>query len=297
MKILVACTRIDEIAGSELYHYELCKELSTQGHDVTLCTYLPVDSPNASTKQYSIVPTLLEKGVQIVHIGQLTGNEVFDIGVVSQPHVTQAICNILPNLNKVSIIHSPYRSEEVVVHSSIKHYIAVDVFVYRYLKTVLKIPPKQLSLIYNAVDPTKFNTDGRISLERTTGLYVGGWNDPLRNVMFNHIVQECIKNDWDLFVVGSTQRGGGYPPNIKFFDGIYNIELFTKAANFTVGLGGRTLIEGWMSGIPGYIYKVNPAGDILEVTLKYPPKVSRFYNYNIVKEHIKLYTAINENTL
>ena len=162
---------------------------------------------------------------------------------------------------------------------------------------MLKIPPKQLSLINNAVDPTKFNTDGRISLERTTGLYVGGWNDPLRNVMFNHIVQECIKNDWDLFAVGNTQRGKGFSPNIKFFDGIYNVELFTKAADFTVGLGGRTLIEGWMCGIPGYVYKVNPAGEILEITLRYPPKVSRFHNYNIIKQHIKLYTSIGENTL
>jgi hypothetical protein len=297
MKILVACTRIDEIGGSELYHYELCKELSTQGHDVTLCTYLPVDSPDASTRQYSTVPTLLKKGIEILHLGQLTGSEVFDIGIVSQPHVTQALCNVLPKLNKVSIIHSPYRSEEVVEHPSIKHYIAVDVFIYRHLKNILNIPSKKISLIFNPVDPTKFNTDVRVTLERITGLYVGHWNDPLRNNMFNHIVQECINNDWDLFVVGGTQRVKGYPPNIKFFDGIYNVELFTKAANFTVGLGGRTLIEGWMSGIPGYIYEVNPAGEILEITLKYPPKVSRFYSCNVVKEHIKLYTTISENSL
>jgi hypothetical protein len=297
MKILLACHRIDEIAGSELYHYELCKELVTYGHQVTLATFIPIESPSASTKKYSLVPSLLEKGVSTVSIDKLTGEEVFDIAAVSQPHVTQMICNIYTDLPKVSIIHSPYRSEEVIGHPSIKHYIAVDVFVYRHLRDIIKIPTKILSLIYNGVDPKKFNTEGRSTLERVTGLYVGGWDDPLRNRMFNHIVQECVTNDWDLYVVGSRQRGVNYPANIKFFDGIYNIELFTKAANFTVGLGGRTLIEGWMCGIPGYIYKVSPDGDILEITLKYPPKISRFFNYNIAKQHINLYTNIIENNL
>lgn len=297
MKILVACHRVDEIAGSELYHYELCKELVTLGHQVTLVTSLPVDSPIASTKQYALVPSLLEKGVEIVSIGKLVGEEVFDIAVVSQPHVTQAICKIYQELPKVSIIHSPYRSEEVVQHSSIKHYIAVDVFVYKHLRDIIKIPVEVLSLIYNGVNPDKFNIQGRTTLERVTGLYVGGWNDPLRNNMFNHIVQECVSNDWDLYVVGSTQRSLSYPANIKFFDGIYNIEIFTKAANFTVGLGGRTLIEGWMCGIPGYVYKVSPAGAILDISLRYPPRTSRFFSSNIANQHIKLYTNILENNL
>jgi hypothetical protein len=297
MKILVACHRVDEIAGSELYHYELCKELATSGHQVTLATFLPIDSPIASTKQYPLVPSLLEKGVEIVSIDKLTGKEVFDIAVVSQPHVTQAVCSIYQELPKVNVIHSPYRSEEVTQHSSIRHYIAVDVFVYKHLRDVIQIPIKKLSLIFNGVDPSKFNTQGRTPLERLTGLYVGGWNDPLRNNMFNHIVQECISNDWDLYVVGSTQRSANYPANIKFFDGIYNIELFTKAANFTVGLGGRTLIEGWMCGIPGYVYEVSPAGDILGIALRYPPKTSRFFSSNIANQHIKLYTSILENNL
>jgi hypothetical protein len=297
MKILVGCHRVDEIAGSELYHYELCRELAIQGHKINLCTQIPVDSPIASTKQYPLVTNLLEKGIVIRDIKELKPNEEFDIAVISQPHVTQYLCNVYKDLPKVSIIHSPYRSEEIIKHPSIKHYIAVDMFVYKHLKNVIKLPSSNISLIFNGVDPSKFNKNNRGKLERTTGLYIGGWNDPLRNKMFNHIVKECNKNDWDLYVVGGRVRGVGYPPNIKFFDGIYNTEIFTKVVDFTVGLGGRTLIEGWMCGIPGYIYKVTPSGEIVEVTIKYPPKTSRFHIQNIVKQHIKLYTNILENNL
>ncbi len=298
MKILVACHRIDEIAGSELYHYELCKELVKQGQQVTLATYIPIDSEHSSAKSYPLVTNLVEQGVRIIPLQQLAVELVdYDLAVVSQPHVTEHVCKVFPTLNKVSIIHSPYRSETLVHHPSIKHYVAVDVFVYRFLRDVVNLPKNTFSLIFNGVDPNKFNRKQRCGLERTTGLYVGGWNDPLRAQMFNHITQQCVENDWDLFVLGGTTRGGRYPSNIKFFDGIYNVELFMKAADFTVGLGGRTLIEGWMCGIPGYVYKVTPEGAILEITLKYPPKVERFYIENTVNKHLTLYKTIYENNI
>lgn len=298
MKLLIACHRIDEIAGSELYHYELCRELVRQGQQVTLATYIPIGSAAASTSSYKLVPNLIEVGVKIISLQELKlQTDTYDLAVVSQPHVTDFVCNVLPMLNKISIIHSPYRSETVVHHPSIKQYVAVDVFVYQFLKNTVKLPRDMVSLIFNGIDSTKFNIKEKHSLERTTGLYVGGWNDPLRTQMFNHIVQESVQNDWDLFVVGGTTRADGYPSNIKFFDGIYNIEIFMKAVDFTVGLGGRTLIEGWMCNIPGYVYKVTPEGTILDISLKYPPKTGRFHIQNITKQHIKLYKDLSENNL
>lgn len=288
MKILVACHGITHPAGSELYHFELCRELSYHVSDLTLAVYNNFES-NPHSKYYPMIPLLQQSGVKLIHIKNLQPEESYDLIIASQPHINQFLCDLYPNTPKISIIHSPYRSEEPIFHDSIKHYIAVDVFILQFLKNQIKIPTKNISLIFNGIDFSKFNKNHKYKLERTTGVFIGGWNDPLRSKMFNHICDHCIKNDWDLFVVGTPHADQSKPPNIKFFSGIYNTEIFTKCADFTVGLGGRTTIEGWAFGIPSYIYKINSLGDILDIQLKYPPKMERFDIKNITQQHLNLY--------
>jgi len=298
MKILIACHSLIYPAGSELYHFELSKTLSDHIKDLTLFVFNDFSLSSTDSKYYPLIDTLLKKGVKIITHKELNPNENYDLIISSQPHVTKLMCDVYPKINKINIIHSPYRSEEPIFHDSIKHYIAVDVFVLKYLKNEIKIPFNKISLIFNGVDFNKFNKENKIKLERTTGILIGGWNDPLRNKMYNHICEHCINNNWDLFVVGTPYPDPSKPQNIKFFSGIYNTEIFTSAADFTVGLGGRTTIEGWAFGIPSYIYKVNPLGDILDIQLKYPPKIDRFNVKNIASQHIKLYKKIvSENNI
>lgn len=292
MKLLIACHSMIYPAGSELYHFELCKELSKHIPDITLATYNDFSLTNTDSKYYSLINTLNKCGVKLVQLQNLPPQENFDLIIASQPHVNQYLCNLYPKIDKISIIHSPYRAEEPIFHKSIKHYIAVDVFVFKYLKNELKIPTNKIELIFNGIDFDKFNIKNKLKLERTTGVLIGGWNDPLRNQMFNHICEYCTINDWDLFVIGTPYPDSSKSPNVKFFTGIYNTEIFTSVADFTVGLGGRTTIEGWAFGIPSYIYKVNPSGDILDIQIKYPPKMERFNIKYVVQQHLKLYKQI-----
>lgn len=297
MKILIGCHSIIYPAGSELYHFELCKELSKHIPNITLATQNDF-SHNTDSKYYSLVPQLKNSGVNLVKIDELSPEEKYDLIIASQPSVNQLLCSLYPSTPKISIIHSPYRSEDPIFHESIKHYIAVDVFILKYLKNEVKIPINDISLIFNGIDFNKFNIQYKRKLERTTGVFIGGWDDPLRNKMFNHICSYCIQNDWDLFVIGSPYPDLSKPNNIKFFPGIYNTEIFTSTADFTVGLGGRTTIEGWAFNVPSYIYSVNTSGDILDINLKYPPKMDRFNIENVAKQHLNLYTKIiNENNI
>jgi hypothetical protein len=291
MKILIACHSIIYPAGSELYHFELCKELSKHIPDLTLVTQNPFDDTTDS-KYYSIVSTLKETGIKLIQLNNLNPDEKYDLIIASQPHINKFVCDFYPSTPKISIIHSPYRSEEPIFHESIKHYIAVDVFILNFLKNDMNIPVKDISLIFNGIDFSKFNIKNKSKIERITGVFIGGWNDPLRNKMFNHICEQCTQNDWDLFVIGTPFPDQSKNPNIKFFSGIYNTEIFTSIADFTVGLGGRTTIEGWAFGIPSYIYKINPSGDILDIQLKYPPKMERFNIQNIAQQHLDLYKKI-----
>jgi len=295
MKILLSCHSLIHPAGSELYHFELGKILSDYIKDLTLFTFNDFSPLSTDSKYYPLIDTLLKKGVKLITSKELDPNEKYDLIISSQPYVTQLMCDVYPNINKINIIHSPYRSEEPIYHVSIKHYIAVDVFVLKYLKNELKIPSNKISLIFNGINFDKFNKNNKIKLERTTGILIGGWNDPLRNKMYNHICEYCIKNNWDLFVVGNSYPDISKPKNIKFFSGIYNTEIFTSAADFTVGLGGRTTIEGWAFGIPSYIYKVNSLGDIIDIQLKYSPKMDRFDIKNVGLQHIELYKKIINN--
>lgn len=298
MNLLIACHSIVHTAGSELYHFELCRELSKHIPNITLATQFDFSTETTYSKYYSLVNQLIKCGVKLTTLDKLSPNEKFDLIVASQPFVNNFLCSLYPTTPKISIIHSPYRSEDPIYHESIKHYIAVDVFILKYLKNEVGIPVNKIDLIFNGIDFDKFNIKHKRSLERTTGVFIGGWDDPLRNKMFNHISEFCNQNDWDLFVIGSPYPDNTKSPNIKFFTGIYNTEIFTSAADFTVGLGGRTTIEGWRFGIPSYIYTVNKHGDIMDVNLKYPPKMERFDIKNVAEQHIKLYKQIiNENNI
>jgi hypothetical protein len=297
MKILIACHGIVYPAGSELYHFELCKELSYHIPNLTLAVLNDFEL-NPHSKLFPMVQILKEHGVKLIQLKDIDPNEKYDLIIASQPYVNNFLCELFPLIPKISIIHSPYRSEEPIFHDSIKHYIAVDVFILQFLKNQIKIPIKDISLIFNGIDFNKFNKNYKYKLERTTGVFIGGWNDPLRNRMFNHICDYCIENDWDLYVIGTPFPDQSKPSNIKFFTGIYNTEIFTRCADFTVGLGGRTTIEGWAFDVPSYIYKTNPTGDILDIQLKYPPKMERFNIKYVAQQHLKLYKKIlNESNI
>jgi hypothetical protein len=277
---------MNDVGGSELYHYELLMGLSKfNGLDITFATHT---SPNLSFHLYQ---DLINNGIKVKSLTEL--QEEFDLIVASQPYPNSFLCYKYPNTPKISIIHSVLRSEDAVMHESIKHYIAVQPDIYRGLKNKYNIKVKNISLIYNPIDETRFRKYPR-HRSSLNGVLVGEINDPLRYPMINHIVKECIEENMELTIISRSK----YDFNnslIHIQDQCYNTEDYLKYANFTVGLGGRTTIEGWMCGIPSYIYKVNSYGDILDIQLKYPPKTKRFERDYVVQQHINLYNKILNN--
>jgi hypothetical protein len=284
MNILVACLNMNSVGGSELYHYELVKALSSYKElIITLATY------TTPSLDFHIHKDLLQRRVEIVELSKV--ERKYDLIVVSQPLPTSILCEKYPFTPKISIIHSALRSEEAVQHPSIKHYIAVQPDIYKHLKTYYNISPLNISLIYNPVDENRYTPVQKKSSDTIVGLLVGEVLDPLRNKMVNHVVSECIANNYRLIIVSKSK----YDFNSKLIDIVdqtYYTEDLLKEVDFTVGLGGRTTIEGWMMNLPSYIYKVNPFGDILDISLKYPPKIQRFYTKEVAKQHFHLYRRV-----
>jgi hypothetical protein len=275
------------LGGSELFFHELIQGLSIyKDLDITIAT---LTKPNLD---FHLWQDIIKLGADITSLEELIHNpKQIDLILVSQPQPTSILCNYhYNNTPKISIIHSALRSEDAIKHKSIKHYIAVQPDIYRCLKNQYGIKTKDISLLYNPFDTNRFKKYPQHN-KNVNGVLVGEINDPLRRPMIEHAVQNCINEGMELIIISKSKFDYKHDL-IKVIDQCYNTEDYLKYADFTVGLGGRQLIEGWLCGIPGYIYKVKPDGSILDIQLKYPPKALRFKRsyvssqyYNLINKH------------
>ena len=116
MKIFLGCLNVNGLGGSELYHYELARELHLSGNDVTLFTLRNIDSND------QVRIKLAELGVRQLDLTTININEQYDIIVVSQPQTVLFVLDNFKNIPIISIIHSEIRSEDPILDSRISHY-------------------------------------------------------------------------------------------------------------------------------------------------------------------------------
>jgi hypothetical protein len=285
MKILLGCLNANGLGGSELYHYELTRELDALGHDVTLFTLREIDWMD-------------EVRLKLQHVRQLdTTNlditEKYDIIVASQPQVNLFMLEHFKNIPIISIIHSEIRSEDPILDSRISHYVVIRKPIVDMLINDYNIPASKVSLIYNPIDRTRFNSNEASKLERYSGIFVGEVLDPIRFQAVQHLVQQCIENDWDLYLM-SESRYDFKHPNIKYVDKRWDTENIVQMMHFTAGiLLGRTTLEGWCCDVPGYMYLIDINGNILSIDSTAPEEIKELCNSKYVaQQHINLYQSI-----
>jgi hypothetical protein len=282
MKILLGCLNANGLGGSELYHYELAREIEAAGHDVTLFTLRQIDWTD-------------EVRLKLQHIRQLDltnfdHTEKYDIIVASQPQVNLFMLDTFEDTPIVSIIHSEIRSEDPILDSRISHYIAIRQPILDMLINEYKIPSSKVSLIYNPIDHERFNTEDVVKLNRYSGIFVGEVLDPIRFRPIQHLVQQCIENDWDLYLMSESRYDFNHP-NIKYLDKRWDTETTIKQMQFTAGiLLGRTTLEGWSCDIPGYMYIIDIHGNILCIETISPDYIKELCNSKYVaNQHLQLY--------
>lgn len=282
MKILLGCLNANGLGGSELYHYELTRELEATGHDVTLFTLRPIDWMDQ-------VRLKLEH-VRQLDLTNLDTTEKFDIIVASQPDVNIFMLNHFPSSPLISIIHSEIRSEDPILDSRISHYIAIRQPIADMLINDYKIPADKVSLIYNPIDKSRFNSSNGVKLERYSGIFVGEVLDPIRFNAVQHLVAQCIENDWDLYLMSESRYNFNHA-NIKYVDKRWDTENIVKTMHFTAGiLLGRTTLEGWCCDIPGYMYIIDIHGNILDIETTAPTNIKTLCCSNhVAQQHINLY--------
>ena len=286
MKILIGCLNVNGLGGSELYHYELVRELHNEGMDVTLFTERPIDSKD------QVRIKLNELGIKQLDSTHFLPND-FDLIISSQPSVNEYLLSIFPNTPIISIIHSEIRSEDPVLNPRISHYIAIRQSIVDMLVNDYNIDSNKVSLIYNPIDISRFNSNNKKPYERTTGIFVGEVLDNIRFRAVSHLVDECIEHDWDLLLMSDSRYDFNHP-NIKYVDKRWDTESIVKNVDFTAGiLLGRTTLEGLCCGVPGYVYYINRNGELTDVRLLKPDNYPQICDSkNVIKQHIELYNKI-----
>jgi hypothetical protein len=287
MKILLGCLNANGLGGSELYHYELAKELHLSGNDVTLFTARQIDKNDIVRKK------LYELGVKQIDLSNLDTSEHFDIIVASQPQVNLFFIEKFPNIPKISIIHSEIRSEDPILNDNIQHYIAIRQPIADMLINEYNIPSDKVSLIYNPIDRNRFNSENSLKNQKKSGIFVGEVLDNIRFKSVSHLVKSCIDKDWDLYLM-SDSRYDFKHPNIKYIDKRWDTENVVKNMDFTAGiLLGRTTLEGWCCGVPGYMYLIDINGNILNIEIEKPENIEELCDSkNVASKHIELYKKI-----
>jgi hypothetical protein len=319
LKILLSCLFFKTFTGSEVYVYELARTLVGLGHDVTVLSDVgkPLEdmAKRLGIKTYSLQePPGFKLGDGKWSLNAPQGMVVstpntmykvsevnFDIIHVQHEPTTNFICQLYPNIPKISTIHSEVISlEKPVINDTIREYICIRPEIQQHIIDVYEIPKDKTSVIYNPVDKNRFSNKNT-NVENAV-LFVGSI-DYLRENTIKDLISYSKENGKELWLVGDNKSNYLQDilknTHVKYFNSTWKTEDFIKRASETAGiLLGRTTIESWFCGKPAWIYKVDSSGNILDKNLINPPsneELSKF-DSNVVVELIedKYYKLINQ---
>jgi len=296
MKVLIGCLFFREYTGSELYVYELALHLKK-----LKCKVAIVSADIGAEMQVKA----MVHDIEVLKPHELKGRD-FDIIHCQHQPVIEMLLKVYPNTPKVCTIHSEIlKYEEPIFDKSIKHYIAIRPSIVDYLK-FRGISEKQISLIYNPIDETRFCFKEVFKEENSKEniLFVGN-RDYLRKRTIDDLIAHTFKENLKLTLVGNYKVIDAEHfvkhKHIEIFPPTWNVEWFTQKCKRTASiLMGRTIIEGWMCGKSGWVYEIDKNGHILDKKLVVPPtkkELEKFYSENVAKEIYNLLKKIYENPI
>lgn len=314
LKVLLSCLFFKTFTGSEMYVYELARGLKKLNCDVTVLS--DINGPLSKIAQ--------QQGIKVLPFNEAPGyklgdgkwslqtpqgpqtsqpNMMYKIGevnfdIVHTQHlpVTNQMCQMYPNADKICTIHSEViELENPVINEKIKKYICIRPEIQEHITTKFNIEKTNTEVIYNPIDTNRFNTqntsdDGYV-------LFVGSI-DYLRENTIKDLVEYSKSINKMLWIVGENKSNYLEDllknSHVKHFEATSKVETFVKNCSETAGiLLGRTTIEGWLCGKPGWIYNVDENGYILNKEKhNVPEDINKFDSLEVSKkikeEYIKI---------
>ena len=305
IKVLFSCLSFKTFTGSEVYIYELAKNLKKLNCDVTVLSEIGGPLTEMAKKDgIKVLPFSNPPGFKLGDgkWGFNTPEGVkpsqpdnmykiseanFDIIHVQHKPVAEKMFQMYPEIDKIYTIHSEVISlEDPVKNITVKKYIAIRPEIKDYIKT-FDIPEEDIEVIYNPVDNEKF-ANNNTSLGNYT-LFVGTI-DYLRENTIKDLIESTKINNQELWLVGENKSN--YldlilkNSHVKHFPPTWDVQKYVKNSKETAGIQlGRTTIEGWLCGKSSWIYKVDSDGVIIEKNKFEPPlDIEKYYALNVANQ-------------
>ena len=312
IKVLISCLFFRTFTGSELYVYELAKNLIKQNCDVTVLSQIGGPLTDMAKRQgikclsFEQSPGFklgdgqwgmnTEQGFQpsqpnvMYRVSEVT----FDIIHMQHKPVAERMIQFYPEIDKIYSIHSEVIDlEDPIKHDSIKKYIAIRPEIKDHIVDKFEIPEEMVEVIYNPIDNDKFKPK---PVKEENFLLFVGTIDYLRRETILDLIDYTRDNNKEFWIVGED-KSNYMPsllenPHVKHFPATWNIEPFVQKCSETAGIQlGRTTIEGWMCDKPSWIYKVDSGGFILSKERFDPPTdIEKYFASNVatqIKEEYK----------
>lgn len=318
LKVLIGCLNFNGYTGSELYVFELAKQLIKQGCEVSISSN--IGNPLAQiAKQMGIkLYTLQEPPGFKLGDGKWSLNTTngpvlsqpntlykiqdinFDVLHLNHKPVTEHLLRLYPDTDTICSIHSEVISlEEPVKSPQIKKYIAIRPEIKEFLIDKFEISSDIIDVVYNPIDYERFKVVKSTQKKDKKRIIFVGTIDYLRKNAIQDLIETTKTENKELWIVG--KKNDTYlddmikdQDHVKYFPPTSNTEKYIQQCDETAGiLLGRTTIEGWLCGKNGWIYNVDNSGNILGKSLcEVPSDVDKFRSDNVAKEIIEEYKSI-----
>ena len=315
IKVLISSLFFRTFTGSELYVYELAKNLIKQNCDVTVMSQIGGPLTDMARRagikciSFEEAPGFklgdgkwghnTENGFQPSTENVMYRVSEVNFNIIHMQHkpVAERMIQFYPEIDKIYSIHSEViELENPIKHESIKKYIAIRPEIKDHIVNNFEIPEEQVDIIYNPVDNDKFKPKPTVKSE-TSVLFVGTI-DYLRKETILDLMERTKEEGKELWLVGEDKSNYLqqvlFEPHVKYFPPTWSVESFIHRCGETAGIQlGRTTIEGWMCGKPSWIYNVDPGGFILSKEKFDPPTdIEKYYASNVAKQIKEQYQNI-----
>ena len=314
LKVLLSCLFFKTFTGSEMYVYELARGLKKLNCDVTVLS--DINGPLSKLAQQQgikVLPFTNAPGYKLgdgkwglntpqgpqpsqPNVMYKTSEVDYDILHTQHTPVTNQMCQMYPNIEKISTIHSEVISlEDPVINDTIVKYICIRPEIQEHIINNFKIDKNSTEVIYNPIDTDRFNTKN--TKDYGYVLFVGSI-DYLREYAIKDLVEYSKSIGKELWLVGDNKSEYLTSllenSHVKHFPSTNKVEKFVKNCSETAGiLLGRTTIEGWMCGKLGWIYNVDKYGKIInKEKFDIPEDIIKFDYMEIAKKIKKEYIKI-----
>jgi glycosyltransferase involved in cell wall biosynthesis len=281
LRVLICCQYFKNYTGSEVSNYELSRELVKLGCDVTLISSVVGDplhkkalANGVRVCSYSNLPNYVLDQEGKFHF--VKNEREFDIIHINHKPIGELMLGLYPNTPAVMHVRSEVIPifEVPIINPAIKRYISIRDSITDYIKT-FGITDDKIVTIDNPFDVKRFNTNyAPVKNPKEVILFIGTLDHLRKNILLD-LVETTKTNNQELQIIGADNSNYAnllVGDHVKYLGVKANVEEYIKRCDYTAGIfKGRTTIEGFLCGKPGWIYVVDDQGNIQNKILQEVP--------------------------